>query len=148
MTKTKSTQLKVMRLVPEAVLPSYAHPGDACMDVTAVSKKFVETTGFGYIEYGTGLAFEIPKGHVLLCFPRSSVSNTGLLLSNSVGVVDEGYRGELRLRFKWIKDSNGYNVGDRIGQIMLLPIPQVSVLEVDSLSFSERGGGGFGSTGN
>lgn len=118
------------------------------MDLTAISETIVEEGGYGYIEYGTGLAFEIPETHVMLIYPRSSISNKGLILSNSVGVVDSDYRGEVKFRFKWIKGSNKYNVGDRVGQFMIIPRPIIDLEEVEELSTTERGDGGFGSTGS
>jgi dUTP pyrophosphatase len=130
-------------LVPEAVLPSYAKTGDAGQDVYAVSKIEVEK----YVEYGTGLSFELPEGYMMLVYPRSSVSNTDLTLANSVGVLDAGYRGELKLRFR----KGGlvdYKIGERIGQIVIVPFPQVTFIETEQLSGSERGEGGFGSSGN
>jgi dUTP pyrophosphatase len=92
---------------------------------------------------------EIPKGHVGLVFPRSSVRNQDLILSNCVGVIDSGYRGELQATFKKTQglDSIKYNVGDRGAQIIILPYPQVFMTEVPELSESDRGQGGFGSTG-
>ncbi|MFA6593921.1 MAG: dUTP diphosphatase [Candidatus Buchananbacteria bacterium] len=134
--------IKVKKLSPKAKLPQYAHPGDAGMDVCAVSKN---ETG-KYVEYGTGLSFELPYDHVLLLYPRSSVTNTDLMLANSVGVLDSGYRGELKVRFRKSGD-NDYNIGDRIAQIIILPFPQVEFSEVEELSASKRGSGAFGSTG-
>lgn len=143
---SKSLKVKIKRLYTNAIIPSYAKPGDACMDLTAISETIVEEGGYGYIEYGTGLAFEIPETHVMLIYPRSSISNQGLLLSNSVGVVDSGYRGEVKFRFKWVKGTNKYNVGDRVGQFMIIPRPIMDLEEVEELSETERGSGGFGST--
>lgn len=77
-------EVKIKKLIPESVIPTYAKPGDAGMDLTAVS---METKG-KYIEYGTGLSLEIPEGYVGLIFPRSSISKTVLGLSNAVGVID------------------------------------------------------------
>jgi dUTP pyrophosphatase len=134
--------IKIKKLAPEAVIPQYSKPGDAGMDVYAISKN--ETDKF--VEYGTGLAFEVPEGYVLLVFARSSVSNTNLILANSVGVLDSGYRGELKLRFRKI-GTEDYQVGERVGQIMVLPYPQVNFEEVAELSNTERGEGGFGSSG-
>jgi dUTP pyrophosphatase len=92
---------------------------------------------------------EIPDGMVGLVFPRSSIRNTELMLSNSVGVIDAGYRGELQATFNKLNglDSIAYNVGDRIAQIIIVPHPIVQIVEVDELSESKRGIGGFGSTG-
>ncbi len=136
-------EVKVKKLHPDAIIPKYAHEGDAGMDVYAISKKETEK----YIEYGTGLSFEVPLGYVMLVFSRSSVTNKDLMLKNSVGVLDSGYRGELVLRFnKFGKDD--YEVKERVGQIMILPFPQVEFQEADELAESSRGEGGWGSTGN
>lgn len=135
--------IKIKKVHPDAVMPNYAHEGDAGMDVVAVEKKETER----YFEYKTGLAFEIPKGYVCLIFPRGSVTNKDLMLKNSVGVLDSGYRGELILRFKKL-GQEVYEVGDKIGQIMILPHPHVNVKEVSELSETGRGKGRFGSTGN
>ena len=136
-----------MKLNPNAVLPKYAMDGDAGMDLTAVSKTYDE---YGNIVYGTGLAFEIPKGYVGLLFPRSSNAKTNLRLTNSVGVLDSGYRGEVMFKFKYDSFSvmmNEYNVGDRIGQIIIMPYPTIEFEEAMELSKTERGNGGYGSTG-
>lgn len=146
MNKNK-VKVRVKKLVENAILPSYAHQGDACMDVTAVSIKIVEESGYGYVEYDSGLAFEIPEGYTMLCFPRSSISDTGMLLSNSVGIIDSGYRGSVKARFKYVKGSKDYKVGDRVFQIMVIPYPTVELEEVSELSESSRGSGGWGSTG-
>ena len=139
--------VKVKKLVPEAVIPSYSKPGDAGMDLTIT--KEIENTSFS-VSYGFGLAMEIPKGYVGLVFPRSSVRNQDLILSNCVGVIDSGYRGELQATFKKTNglDSIKYKVGDRGAQIMIIPYPQVKMNEVGELTKTERGEGGFGSTGN
>ncbi len=136
-------KIKIKKLHPDAVIPKYAHQGDAGMDVFAISKK--ETDKF--IEYGTGLAFEVPEGYVMLVFARSSVTNKDLMLKNSVGVLDAGYRGELVMRFNKFGDEE-YEVGDKIGQIVILPYPSIEFQEVEELSESSRGAGGFGSTGD
>lgn len=135
-------QIKIKKLNPEAKIPTYAHSGDAGMDVYAVSKNETEK----FIEYGTGLAFELPVGHTLLVFPRSSISNTDLSVANCVGVLDAGFRGELKMRFRKLGEVE-YFVGDRIGQILVLPYPQIVFEEVEELNDSSRGEGGFGSTG-
>lgn len=163
-------KVNIKKLHPDAVIPSYAKPGDAGMDLTAVS---VENDLFGNIVYHTGLAFEIPEGYVGLVFPRSSNSKTNLYLTNSVGVIDSGYRGEVTFKFKcahnainflkyWFKKKilkknegvnihclvqNAYDVGDRVGQIIIMPYPQIEFQEVDKLSETERGTDGYGSTG-
>jgi len=135
-------KIKIKRLHTEAKIPSYANPGDAGMDVFATSKEEKEK----FIEYGTGLSFELPSDHLMLVFPRSSLSNKDLILANHVGVLDSGYRGELKLRFKKTgKDI--YEIGDKIGQIIVTPFPKIDFEETENLSDSSRGQGGFGSTG-
>lgn len=139
--------LRVKKLNPHAVLPSKANPGDAGFDLTATSWAY----GNGYIEYYTGIAVEIPQGCVGLLYPRSSVSNTDLMLANSVGVIDSGYRGELILRFKAITDEDGinmYSAGDRIGQLVIQQVPKFDIELVEELPESRRGAGGFGSSGS
>lgn len=138
-------KVKIKRLHKDSVIPSYAKEGDAGMDLTATRMWFDDDDN---VCYGTGLAFEIPKGYVGLLFPRSSNAKKDLLLSNSVGVLDSCFRGEVILKYKtqgqW---KNIYSVGDRIGQIIILPYPTIEFEEVDELSETERGVGGFGSTG-
>lgn len=138
--------VKVKKLDPNAVIPSYSKVGDAGMDLTITRE--IENTTFS-VSYGFGIAMEIPKGYVGLVFPRSSVRNQDLILSNCVGVIDSGYRGELQATFKKTEglDSLKYKVGERGAQIIILPYPQVFMTEVPELSDSERGEGGFGSTG-
>lgn len=138
--------VKIKKLNENAVTPSYSKDGDAGMDLVA-TEIISETTD--QITYGTGISMEIPKGYVGLVFPRSSIRKYELELTNSVGVIDSGYRGEIQATFNKVHQKlNKYNVGDRIAQIMIIPYPQVSFIEVDELSSSERGSGGFGSTGN
>lgn len=152
-------QVNIKRLNENAVIPTYAKHGDAGMDLTAISKSYDE---HGNVVYGTGLAFEIPMGCVGYVFPRSSNAKKDLILSNSVGVIDSGYRGEVMFKFKrigepkisnplslknWVEYWNEYEIGDRIGQIIIMPIPHIEFNEVDTLEDSERGQGGFGSSG-
>ena len=136
-------KLKVKKLNDNAIIPTNARKGDAGMDLTAVS---VEDKNH-FVEYGTGLAVEIKSGYVGLLFPRSSISKTGHRLLNSVGVIDSGYRGEIRVRMSHT-DRNAYKVGDRVAQLIIMKLPSVSIEEVDSLLDSDRGEGGFGSSGN
>jgi dUTP pyrophosphatase len=145
--KNTTMKVKIKKLYSVAVIPSYAKSGDAGMDLTALRQ--ISNTTFQAI-YGTGIAVEIPDGYVGLIFPRSSVRKTDLMLSNSVGVIDSGYRGEIQLTFNKLNgmDSLQYQVGDRIGQLMIIPYPQIEFEEVEELSSTERGEGGYGSTGN
>ncbi len=140
-------KVKIKKLVPEAQIPMYATKGSNAMDIVAVSKKLVNQDSFGYIEYGTGLAFEIPEGYGLFLLPRSSISKTGLILANSIGLGDSDFRGEISFRFKHISGTPDYNIGDRIGQLLILETPKIEFEEVEELSQTERGSGGYGSTG-
>lgn len=174
----KNLKLKIKRLNEDAVIPAYAHATDAGMDLVATSKTIDE---YGNVVYGTGIALEIPNGYVGLVFPRSSNSKKYLLLTNSVGVIDSGYRGEVTFKYRpsvmtvcyrKLKDRlaqlllgsqrsqkrrgvhtetwhlSEYEVGDRIGQLIILPYPKVNFEEVEELSDSDRGTNGYGSTGN
>lgn len=147
---TNVLSVNIKKLSDNAVLPSYSKVGDAGMDLTATSKEYDED---GNICYGTGLAFEIPEGFVGLLFPRSSLSKKDLSLANHVGVIDSGFRGEVSFKFKqtcgFIENEEGhdYSIGERVGQIIILPYPQINFIEVDELSSTERGEGGYGSTG-
>ena len=134
------------KLVPEAAVPYRATPGSAGYDLTAVSKEWNDETLT--MKYGTGLAVEIPDGYVGLLFPRSSVLRTGLVQSNCVGVIDSDYRGEIIMNFYWhATKSRPYAVGDRIGQLVIVPYAAVEWEEVEELSETARGIGGHGSTG-
>ena len=135
-------KIKIKKLVPEAVIPEYATPGAAGMDLTAVTIEEVD----GVVTYGTGLAMEIPEGHVGLIFPRSSNYKYDCVLANSVGVSDSDYRGEIK--FKFFKTGERvYKVGDRVGQIVIVPYPAIEFDEVENLGETLRGSGGFGHTG-
>ena len=139
-------KVKIKLLNNRATKPAYAKESDAGLDLVATS--IIENTSF-QITYGLGVALEIPEGMVGLVFPRSSVRNTELILSNSVGVIDAGYRGELQATFIKLNglDSIAYNIGDRVCQIIIVPHPVIQLQVVDELSESARGKGGFGSTG-
>lgn len=154
-------KIKFKKLHEDAVLPSYAKPGDAGLDITAVSDSSTSFPEKGdlwyYIEYKTGLSVEIPEGYVGLLFPRSSISKSSLILANSVGVIDSGYRGEICFRFKadagLVNQATNesstpakYKKGDKIGQLMIVPYPTIEPEFWSDLSETERGTGGFGST--
>jgi len=145
--------VKIKKLSKDAVVPKKAHATDAGFDLVAVSKEYDDDNN---VVYGTGLAFEIPDGHVGLLFPRSSNAKKDLVLSNCVGVIDSGYRGEVTLKFKRLvrtgpagawTGKNRYDIGDRIGQLIIMPIPDIEFVEAGELSDSERGTGGYGSSG-
>lgn len=182
--------VKFKKLHPDAVIPSYAHNGDVCMDLTAISVEYDEEKDM-YI-YHTGLAFESDYNIGQFLFVRSSNRKTDAYLCNHVGIADSAiYRGEIMLCFKnrtslkvkcelesikmfintLIKsgdvmraeedrfgtvmilmnnpmDYAPYKVGDRVAQMVFIKYPTVELVEVDELSTTERGSGGFGSTGN
>jgi dUTP pyrophosphatase len=137
--------VKFKKLSTDAKAPLQATDGSAAVDLHATSLGY--PVGGNLVEYGTGLAFEIPKGHVGLLFPRSGVSNTGQHLSNSVGVIDSDYRGEVKVRMYLLPEAKKYGIGERCCQLMIVPIPQVKYQLVDDLEETSRGSGGFGSTG-
>lgn len=145
-------KVKIKKTDKDAIIPKYAKEGDCGLDLTAMSYHYDD---YGNIVYDTGLAFEIPEGFVGMVFPRSSVSKNNQILANCVGIIDSGYRGSVMLKFKPIDSFHQgnhnkepiYNVGDRIGQIIILPFPQIQFEEVEELSDTERGTGGYGSTG-
>ena len=141
-----TTRVRFKKLYQDAVTPSYAKNGDAGLDLTA-HRLVPCIVGVPYMEYGTGIAVEIPEGYVGLVFPRSSISKLeDFYLKNSVGVIDSGYRGEIMMRF--CKSHEFYDAGEKIGQLIILPYPTIQLEEVEDLSDSQRGDGGYGSTGN
>lgn len=158
-------KVKIKKLSENAVMPKKAHATDAGFDLVATSR---EIDDMGNIVYGTGLAMEIPEGYVGLAFPRSSVSKYDLVMANSTGVIDAHYRGEIKFKFKMaieagelVTEGAGehffarttypknrvYNVGDRIAQLVIIPIPEIEFKEADELTDTDRGDGGYGSTG-
>ena len=152
--------VKIKRLHPDAVIPKYAKDGDAGMDLYAVEDGDTSKDD-GLAEYSTGIAVEIPEGYVGLLFPRSSISKTGCRLSNAVGVIDSGYRGEIKVKMdlaigllaaflegddEMILRTPPYRKGERVAQLIIMPYPQVEFEEVEDLTETERGEGGFGST--
>lgn len=145
--------INIKKLDSTAVIPQYAHTTDAGLDLTATSLTYED----GKYIYGTGLAVEIPEGYVGLLFPRSSNCKKDLFLTNSVGVIDSGYRGEIKLVFKmpvtyateeefakW--RPTVWEVGDRVGQLIIIPYPKITFNEVEELNDSDRGTNGFGSS--
>ena len=139
--------INVKKLHPDAALPTYGTTGAACFDLSVVT---IEGWGLSKATYGTGLSFEIPKDHVMLIFSRSGHGfKDDIRLSNCVGVIDSDYRGEVKVKLRGdCFASPNFNQGDRIAQAMILPIQQVSFALVDELSDTDRGTGGFGSTGD
>ena len=137
-------KIKFKKIDSKAVIPTRGTSGSAGYDLTAVSK---ERADYFHTRYGTGLAVEIPAGHVGLVFPRSSCYKNGMLLSNCVGVIDSDYRGEISAVFLGTHEEISYQIGDRICQLVIMPFPAVEYVEVEELSKTARGEGGYGSTG-
>ena len=148
-------KVRIKKLNEGAIVPSYSKQGDAGLDFTAVE---ISRDNVGNITYHTGLAVEIPEGYVGLLFPRSSICKKQQFLTNGVGVIDSSYRGEIMAKFKPVMgtydtilelfESNEYQVGDKIVQMIIIPYPQIEFEEVAELSETDRGHSGFGSTGN
>jgi dUTP pyrophosphatase len=142
----KKMKVKIKTLNERAVIPTYAKNGDAGMDLYVTD---IIGENDDSITYSFGISMEIPVGYVGLIFPRSSVRNYDIILSNSVGVIDSGYRGEIQATFVKTmgRKSAVYSSGERAAQIIILPFPSIEFEEVEELSETERGHGGFGSTG-
>lgn len=139
-------QVKIKKLHPEAVMPTYGSDGAACFDLYSVDAGYVinENT------FRTGLAFEIPDGHVMLVFSRSGHGfKHDTRLANCVGVIDHDYRGEVlvKMRCDSAIGSMFVKYGERIAQAMIIPYPKVVFEWAEALTETERGEGGFGSTG-
>jgi dUTP pyrophosphatase len=148
-TKEYQTMLIIpTKLSPDTtILPHYAKTGDAGLDLTA-TKVTIEND---LLVCHTGLSLAIPYGYVGLLYSRSSISKYPLQLANGVGVIDSGYRGEIVIKFRLLTPDVDcdmlYKSGDRVAQLVILPYPQVQLAPVTELSDSQRGEGGFGSTG-
>lgn len=137
-------KIKIKKLHENSVVPSYSKHGDAGMDLTVVSTEILDSE---HIKYNFGIAIEIPFGYVGLIFPRSSCYKQRQILSNCVGIIDSGYRGELSAVMVGTS-SQKYKTGHRAAQILILPYPQIEFELTDNLSDSERGLGGYGSSGS
>ena len=146
---TQVKTLKFKKLDKNAVTPTKANPTDAGFHLTAISVRF--DNFYNFWEYDTAIGVEIPEGFMGLVMARSSVSKTGQILCNGAGVIDAPYRGSIKFRFyKNVLagiDSVEYGVVQRIGQLIIVPVPQFELEEVADLSETDRGTGGFGSTG-
>lgn len=138
-------KVKIKRLNESAVIPKYAKDGDAGLDLTATAYKVNEK---GQYIYTSDLALEIPDGYVGLLFPRSSICKKDLEMTNSVGVIDSNYRGPIKSVFNpTCEDPEIYELGERFAQLIIIPYPKIEFEEVEELSETERGIGGYGSTG-
>lgn len=139
------TDMTLQQLDFDLPVPSYAHPGDAGLDLYAAQPAVVTRET---VLIPTGVAVAVPDGHVGLVCPRSGLSKHGVTVANAPGVVDAGYRGEVMVRLT-TTSATPYRVyrGDRIAQLLIVPILRPTVTVVERLDNTERGAGGFGSTG-
>ncbi len=141
-------ELKVRRLVPGAELPSRAHRGDAGLDLHAAEPAVIAAGERAAV--GTGIAVEVPAGHAGLVLPRSGLAlRHGIALVNSPGLVDAGYRGEVRVLLLNTDRERPFELapGDRIAQLLVVAFAATEIVEAPELGESERGAGGFGSSG-
>lgn len=144
-------EIKFKKLDPRAVAPVRATEGSAGCDLTATRiTTEINECGQLVLVYHTDLSFEIPQGYVGLVFPRSSISKKSLRMCNSVGVIDSDYRGEVTAKFISTTDvvPAVYKEGERFAQLVIIPIGVAEYVESDALTDTERGNGGYGSTGD
>ena len=142
------TELQCQKLDPRAVLPSRAHPGDAGLDLCCLDR--VEIGPGERARVPTGIAIELPAGHAGLIVPRSGLAaKQGISIVNAPGLIDEGYRGELQVLLLNTDLSRAVTLeaGERIAQLVVIPVALLTPLEVESFSESSRGEQGFGSSG-
>ncbi|MEM7064455.1 MAG: dUTP diphosphatase [Cyanobacteria bacterium P01_B01_bin.77] len=139
--------VKFKKLAPTAVIPRYAHPGDAGADLAAIGAHTLEP--LQRLAIPTGLAAEIPLGYEMQVRPKSSLAlHHGITLLNTPGTVDAGYRGEIKvILINLGQAAFDISPGQRIAQIVIAPVIQAEFVEIESLSESQRGDDGFGSTG-
>jgi dUTP pyrophosphatase len=140
-------QIKVKKLHQDAIIPKYAHEGDAGMDIYAIEDSVIYPKEIKLIS--TGLSFEVPKGFEIQVRPKSGLAiNHGLTITNSPGTLDSGYRGELKVILQnESKEHYQIKKGEKIAQIVLARYEQAEIQETLDLEKSSRGDGGFGSTG-
>lgn len=146
----KKVKLQFKKFLPNAQEPLRASKGAAAYDLFAATETIKNEITGPMVEYDTGIGVKIPDGYVGLIAPRSSIAvNTTLMLANSVGVIDSDYTGSISFKFRQINPNFGkkYKVGDRIGQLMIIPVMELELEEVKELPQTERGSGSYGSTG-
>ena len=147
-TERGADRLRVRRLDDRALLPTRAYPGDAGLDLYALEQATLAPGERASV--GTGIAIEIPDGQAGLVLPRSGLAaRHGIAIVNAPGLIDSGYRGEVRVLLLNTDREQTFTIagGDRIAQLVLVRIETPEVVEVDELAVSERGAGGFGSSG-
>jgi len=142
-------EIPIRILHPEATVPVYAHDGDAGCDLVAVESRVIEAGG-GRVMVSTGLSVAIPEGHGGFVLPRSGLAaKHGVTCINAPGLIDAGYRGEVMVALVNLDPTHDYEVkkGDRIAQLIVLPVPSATFITVQDLPAAKRGEGGFGSSG-
>lgn len=139
--------LKIKKLSEDAIIPFYAHPGDAGLDLFSVEEVTIERGKRKLV--ATGISIELPKNTEAQVRPRSGLAlKYGVTVLNSPGTIDEGYRGEIKvILINHGEEAFKINKGDKIAQMVIMPVLTVGIEEVEILNDSERGEGGFGSTG-
>lgn len=143
-----SLTVGLKKLADEVELPTYAHEGDAGMDLRAAEHCTLEP--FERKLVSCGFAMELPDGYAAFILPRSGLSSkSGITVVNAPGLIDSGYRGEIKVALVNLDPHDPFEIdeGDRIAQMVIMPVPFVTLAEVDELSETNRGAGGFGSTG-
>lgn len=139
--------LAFKRIHPEAVLPAYAHESDAGMDIRSVAEVVIPARGRALVP--TGLVVLLPPNYEAQVRPRSGLAlKSGITVLNTPGTIDAGYRGEIGvILFNTTDTDFAVHKGDRVAQIVIAPVTRVEVVETDSVEETDRGAGGFGSTG-
>lgn len=152
-------KLKIKKLHPAAIIPTYGTPGAACFDLYAATVAGATNIGSNVwstdpVTCDTGLAFEVPEGHVMLVFSRSGHGfKDDIRLANCTGVIDSDYRGPVQVKLTCDRQDDEVSVpfhvkpGDRIAQAMIIPVPTIKFLLADELGTTDRGASGLGSTG-
>ncbi|HEU5005038.1 MAG TPA: hypothetical protein VFT49_03060 [Candidatus Saccharimonadales bacterium] len=152
------------KLTSGTVLPKKATPGAAGLDFVAIKREFfkvengefkniepTEARQFDLVRYRTGIFIELPEGCVALAFARSSIAKMPLIMANTTGVIDSDYRGEIMFMFRILNPENivetAYQIGDRIGQLVIMKVEDAELIKTDELNSSHRGDGAYGSTG-
>ena len=144
-------ELKIKKLSDKAIMPIRAHNSDAGLDLTTTSiTSEINECGQFILVYHSDIAVEIPDGYVGLLFPRSSIAKKSIQFTNSVGVIDSGYRGEIMAK---VRNTSGdsipavYKVGEKFAQLVIVPyVSDITITEVSELQESDRGTGGYGSS--
>jgi len=139
-------QIKIKKLKPDAIIPKYSHVGDAGMDLFSLEENIILKPGERKL-FSTGLSIELPEGYVSLIWDKSGIANEGIKTMG--GVIEQTYRGEYKIILVNLSEKD-YEIKkyQKIAQLLIQPITTAEIIEVNELSQTQRGEGGFGSTGN